>query len=137
MHIYIQLRYYDFIYRIHLNFWTIIFWWEIHANLKIFLNRLKQCESVSLLLMYKIWQSNIVKIGYDISGEIVPRVQFLQRNRTHSCWVQFLLGTISPGYDFSWHPGQVSNRKKKMKKKVYEWNFVIRCLSDSKSHRLN
>ena len=39
--------------------------------------------------------------GYDISGEIVPRVRYLWRNRTHSIWVRFLLGTISPGYDFS------------------------------------
>ena len=49
-------------------------------------------------LLYNILQSYIVKKGtislekscpgYDISGEIVPRVRFL-------------LGTISPGYDFS------------------------------------
>ena len=39
--------------------------------------------------------------GYDFSGEIVPWVRYLQRNCTHSIWIQFLLGTISPGYDFS------------------------------------
>ena len=71
--------------------------------------------------MYKIRKSNIVKIGYEISGEIVPwvrisgeivpRVRFLQRNRTHSIWVRFLLGTISPGYDFSWHPNKAPYNK--------------------------
>ena len=58
--------------------------------------------------LYNIRQSNIVKLRYDISGEIVPWVRYLWWNRTHWSWVRFLLGTISPGYDFSWHQIQKS-----------------------------
>ena len=62
-------------------------------------------------LLYNIRQSNIEKIGYDISGEIVPWVRYLQRNRTQGTIspeksYPFKLGTISLGYDFSWHPIQ-------------------------------
>ena len=42
----------------------------------------------STFLLYNIWQNNIVKLGCDISGEIVPRVRYLWLNRTQ--------GTISP-----------------------------------------
>ena len=58
-------------------------------------------------LMYNIRNNNMVKIGYDISGEIVPWVRYLWLNRTQGTIspeksYPVNLGTISLGYDFSW-----------------------------------
>ena len=84
-----------------------------HDIILLFINPTKvvNCETYIYEILYKtiilkfLYQGTISLEksypGYDISGEIVPRVRFLQRNRTHSIWVRFLLGTISPGYDFS------------------------------------
>ena len=82
---------------------------------------MRKCKCTFIL--YNILQSYIVKIGYDISGEIVPLVRYLQRNRTPGydfsreivpiqvgydfSWVRFLLGTISPDTD---RPKSVRNR---------------------------
>ena len=52
---------------------------------------MRKCEST--LLVYNIRQSNIVKIEYDISGEIVPCVRYLWLNRSKV--------TISPE---KWYP---------------------------------
>ena len=84
-----------------------------HDIILFFINPTKvdNCEKYIYEILYKtivlkfLYQGTISLEksypGYDISGEIVPRVRFLQRNRTHSIWLRFLLGTISPGYDFS------------------------------------
>ena len=82
------------------------------------------CETYIDEILYKKYRVKISFPGYDISGEIVPWVRYLGWNRTqgtispeksypfnlgtisrtHSIWVRFLLGTISPGYDFSSNP---------------------------------
>ena len=105
---------------------------------------------IDVINLSKYYNGKISSSGYDISGEIVPWVRYLRRNRTQGTispeksypfnmgtislgydfsWVRFLLGTISPGYDFS------SNRLSR--RKWREVNTLHQCGSTFRSKNVS